>query len=276
MSLPGDRGASAEDKAAFDPAQGQAVWRRLRVCGGTSLRALHDRILQPALGWCRRYHSYYFTDVTDGSQFGPEDEGRIDEMHRQMYGEVFLDDRRYALADLVAQPGDRLRMEYDLGDHWQCILEVEDVVPDAPAFRAAGRQGASACHPYQRDAQGRLRLFHFEPGPHEAAVMAALAEPFGKAGAGPKTLVTRRDPVRGVVQEWVQQNTLLGIGPDPGKQAEALKLTALCGGCGSPHGLKLCSLCRSAKFCSRLGQETGWALHKRDCKKLAAALEKRW
>jgi len=140
MSLPGDRGASAEDKAAFDPAQGQAVWRRLRVCGGTSLRALHDRILQPALGWCRRYHSYYFTDVTDGSQFGPEDEGRIDEMHRQMFGEVFLDDRRYALADLVAQPGDRLRMEYDLGDHWQCILEVEDVVPDAPAFALLGGQ----------------------------------------------------------------------------------------------------------------------------------------
>lgn len=51
-------------------------------------------------------------------RFGPEDEGRIDEMHRIWTGVVFLDDRRYCLADLVWKRGDRLRYEYDLGDCW--------------------------------------------------------------------------------------------------------------------------------------------------------------
>jgi hypothetical protein len=311
--LPGDRGASARDKAAFDPSKGQQVWRRLRVCGGTTLRALHDRLLQPALGWCRRYHSYYFTDASDGAQFGPEPEGRIDEMHLGMHELLYLDDRRYCLADLLTRGGDRLRYTYDIGDFWHCVLEVEEVIPDCPASALLGGQGAwapedsngcpnkgnqgylellrnvrrdgpaahgeelreaagaSGCLPYQRDERGRLRLFHFEVGPHEAAVMAALAEPFGKTG-GVKSLVTRMDPVRGVVQEWVEGGGVGGMmASNPARQAEELKLTALCGGCGSPHGLKLCSKCRSAKFCSRECQEKGWALHKRDCKKVAGA-----
>jgi hypothetical protein len=54
------------------------TWRRLRVSGGISLRALQDKVLAPALGWCRNYHCYVFTDRTDGAQFGPKDSGSID------------------------------------------------------------------------------------------------------------------------------------------------------------------------------------------------------
>lgn len=63
----------------------------------------------------------------------------------------------------------------------------------AQALREAA--GSSGCLPYQVDERGRLRLFHFDPRPHEAAVMAALAEPYGKPGSGSRTLVTRMDPV---------------------------------------------------------------------------------
>lgn len=49
MGLPGDRGAEAKDQREFTEAQ--HIFQRLRVCGGTTLYALHDRILQPALGW---------------------------------------------------------------------------------------------------------------------------------------------------------------------------------------------------------------------------------
>lgn len=104
----------------------------------------------------------------------------------------------------------------------------------------------TSCTLTQVDERGRLRVFHFDAGVHEQAVLAALAEPAGKSGAGAKTLVTRMDPVKEVVQEWAQG----GASPfnrGPKQQAEALRLTALCGGCASPHGLKV----RSGVLCRR-------------------------
>lgn len=229
---------------------------------------------------------------------------------------LYLNSRRYALADLLGGVGDRLRYVYDLGDLWQVALEVVEVVPECPAFALLGGQGAwapedsngcpdkgnrsylkllrdvrkqgaaahgealreaaghSACLPYQRDERGRLRVFHFEAAPHEAGVRAALAEPFGKQGVGPRRMVMRFDWVRGMVQEEVGpgEGGIGGVGMgrlSPGQLAEALKLTALCGGCGSPHGLKP-SKCQDAKFCSRECQAEAWPRHKADCKKLAA------
>ena len=49
---------------------GLVVWRRFRVSGCISLNALHDHILLPLMGWSRRYHSYHFWDVHDGSNIG--------------------------------------------------------------------------------------------------------------------------------------------------------------------------------------------------------------
>lgn len=65
-------------------------------CGDTTLDALHDRILQPALSWCRRYHSYVFTDTRDGAQFVSGEGGCIDEMHMATHGFLYLNSRRYA------------------------------------------------------------------------------------------------------------------------------------------------------------------------------------
>lgn len=92
------------------------LWRKIKVSGAITLAALQDRILQPVLGWCRAYHSYYvslrihypksfaiqffshtqtngwmnecylsyqFTDLRDGALFGPISEDKIDDMHRK-------------------------------------------------------------------------------------------------------------------------------------------------------------------------------------------------
>lgn len=48
---------------------------------------------------------------------------------------------------------------------------------------------------------------------------------------------------------------------------ETLGLTALCGVCATPH----CSKCKRAEFCSKACLEVGWPLHKKQCKKMAAA-----
>jgi hypothetical protein len=58
------------------------VWRRFRVSGGISLSALHDRILQPVMGWSRGYHSHNFCDLRDGACFGPTERRFLDDMHR--------------------------------------------------------------------------------------------------------------------------------------------------------------------------------------------------
>ena len=54
------------------------TWRRLRCSGGVTLAALADKVLLPAMGWCRNYHTHIFTDRTDGAQFGPKDSDAID------------------------------------------------------------------------------------------------------------------------------------------------------------------------------------------------------
>ena len=42
----------------------------LLVPDNLTLRALHTDALAPALGWKRRYHGYFFTQASDGSQYG--------------------------------------------------------------------------------------------------------------------------------------------------------------------------------------------------------------
>lgn len=51
-------------------AEGSRVFVSLLVPASMTLQALHDKALAPALGFRRRYHAYYFTDPTDGAQFG--------------------------------------------------------------------------------------------------------------------------------------------------------------------------------------------------------------
>ena len=105
------------------------VWRRLSVFGGTRLDTLHDKILGPAMGWTRHYHSYMFIVPTNGACFGPATSGSVDQMHFHSKSCFTLDDYKYCLAHLLREPGAKLVYLYDLGDSWYHTITLEQVVP---------------------------------------------------------------------------------------------------------------------------------------------------
>ena len=103
------------------------VYRDIRVSGKLSLRTMSDKIIQPALGWSRSYHCYYFMDLTDGSLYGYT-EGTVDNTFLYAHGNAFISDEIARIGDLVEKVGDTLEYVYDLGARW-ChtitVLEVE-------------------------------------------------------------------------------------------------------------------------------------------------------
>ncbi|WP_375431363.1 plasmid pRiA4b ORF-3 family protein [uncultured Friedmanniella sp.] len=114
------------------------VWRRLDLPGDLTLPRVHDAI-QAAMGWTdshlhrfrtgRDYRSPSFVttfDVDEGEDGVPEDGVRLDQ--------------------LVSAKGDTLWYEYDFGDGWDHVLQVEEVLDDRPAtVRCVG--GRMACPP---------------------------------------------------------------------------------------------------------------------------------
>ena len=106
-----------------------SMWRQLSVFGGTRLDTLHDKILAPAIGWVRHYHSYMFIVPTNGACFCPSDSGAIDQMHVQTRSLFGLDDSKYCLAHVLREPGAKLVYLYDLGDSWYHTITLEQVVP---------------------------------------------------------------------------------------------------------------------------------------------------
>ena len=115
------------------------VWRRLVVPGDLTLDRVHD-VLQIAMGWTdshlhrffagtARDDDYFVTeyDVEEGDDGTPEEEARLDQVLRE--------------------PGDRIRYEYDFGDGWDHELRLEKVgdVDDGGRPRCTG--GRLACPP---------------------------------------------------------------------------------------------------------------------------------
>jgi len=127
-----------------------AVWRTFKVSGGITLRSLQDRVLNPAMGWCRNYHAYAFMDPTDGSYFGPEESQAIDMMHMSMHCLDLLPDSKVRLGELVGEkPGeDRLLYIYDFGDCFSHIVTLERVLgKEESDGKAVVLDGEMACPP---------------------------------------------------------------------------------------------------------------------------------
>lgn len=127
-----------------------SIWRRLSVPGNVSLRDLHDRVLTPAFGFKRGHHAYYFSGPQDGSAFGPSQSDAIDMTHalyRIGCKGCMMDDEHVVLAQLVAEPGDRLSWVYDLGDNWEHKITVEAVTSEQSHEGAIVIDGSMACPP---------------------------------------------------------------------------------------------------------------------------------
>ncbi len=75
-------------------------FRTVRVSGGITLRALHDKVLAPMFGFVRNYHGYVFTDLSD---------------------------RDAKLGDILQSVGAQMYWIYDLGDRYEFIITVKEI-----------------------------------------------------------------------------------------------------------------------------------------------------
>jgi hypothetical protein len=109
------------------------VWRRVLVHAEASLGELH-RVIIAAMGWDGG-HLHMFSDSI--AQYGPDGEDE--------------DEDEFALADVLVEPGDRLRYTYDFGDEWDHDIRLEKVLPpDADRHGSAVPvclAGKGACPP---------------------------------------------------------------------------------------------------------------------------------
>ncbi len=113
------------------------VWRRLLVPENITLAKLHGALLG-AMGWGGGHlHEYEIAHQRYGI---PDDEWPDPE--------PMIDERRARLKPLIETGLRRFTYIYDLGDHWEHTITVEDLVPPAPGSRPVRcTAGENACPP---------------------------------------------------------------------------------------------------------------------------------
>jgi len=111
-----------------------AIWRRVQVESDITLRQL-SCILQASMGWFGG-HLHLFR--LGGAEYSPPDED----------SEGITDDSKTVLGKLPAKDLKEFTYEYDMGDGWEHLLELEATLPPEPGktypFCLAG---ARACPP---------------------------------------------------------------------------------------------------------------------------------
>ena len=111
------------------------IWRRLLVRSDATLERLHQT-LQIAMGWTNS-HLHEFVAR----------EGHYGEPHPDYMDEV-EDERRVRLAQVLAEPKDKMIYVYDFGDAWEHEVLLEKILEPEPGVRypvlVAGKR---ACPP---------------------------------------------------------------------------------------------------------------------------------
>jgi len=274
------------------------IYRTIRVSGGTTLCSFQDKLIGPVMGWCRNYHGYVFTDRSDGALFGPEDSNYIDMMHLHLNGHGFVSDTKYTIADLLDKPGASLGYLYDLGDHWQHEITVEQILAPSESngkFAILGGNGACPGEDMHgnhgwRDTLDRLRTNprdsslalslrsarNYDHGTHclshgydplrfditeaRQRVQQALASPASERGNSNLITYTRQGGA------FSPTPNIFGMGASMPSSSSRAAAQPLCEQCGTPHDLKRCNRCKRALYCSTECQTLRWKDHKRKCK----------
>ncbi len=112
------------------------IWRRLLVAQDVMLPQLHA-ILQPVVGWTNSHlHQFKVGDVI------------FAEPNRE-YEPAAIDYRRIALNQIAPRKGATCIYEYDFGDGWEHLIEVEDELPVERVRPPIPRclEGERACPP---------------------------------------------------------------------------------------------------------------------------------
>jgi hypothetical protein len=118
------------------------IWRRFLVRADIKLNRL-DRVIQTVMGW-ENYHLHEFIVRSEGQDlhFG------VPDPDYESWGQQMLNEKRYALSDLLAAPRSKLKYIYDFGDGWQHELRLEKILPGDPNLKhPICLAGANACPP---------------------------------------------------------------------------------------------------------------------------------
>ena len=117
------------------------IHRRLSVSAGMSLHAFVDRVLIVAFGYARGEHGYIvhlpaaaypgrrLPRSDEDTCFVPEHAGTVDMMHVHMFrgGHCAVPAQRVLLCDLLREPGDTIKVIYDLGDRIEHLVTLAAV-----------------------------------------------------------------------------------------------------------------------------------------------------
>jgi Plasmid pRiA4b ORF-3-like protein len=110
------------------------IWRRLQVADSIVLPQLH-RVLQVAFGWEDR-HLHQF--CVGNACFGEPD---------HEFEPPLIDQRGIRLNQLLKNPADRLRYEYDFGDGWDHEVLLEEMRASEEAVSRAQCLGGARAGP---------------------------------------------------------------------------------------------------------------------------------
>lgn len=114
------------------------IFRIIQIKGNASLGKLHDYI-QGAMGWSDT-HLHEFS--IKGKRYQASDQ-----MDENMDNPSTLDEQKYCLSNLL-QDGDFFRYNYDFGDDWKHMIEVEKILePEDGVYYPICLYGERACPP---------------------------------------------------------------------------------------------------------------------------------
>ena len=108
------------------------VWRRIIVPAGLTLDLLHE-VIQHVMGW-EDGHLHVFS--TSWRDYGTPDSDL-----------GYADEAKVTLAEVLAEPGARMRYTYDFGDDWEHDVVLEKVLPPDRVARVSCLAGKGACPP---------------------------------------------------------------------------------------------------------------------------------
>ena len=113
------------------------IWRRVLVRQDIKLNDLHE-VIQMVMGWdCCHLHQF----VIDGVDYGELSPDGDD------FGMEIEDESRFRLCDLAEEKG-KFLYDYDFGDGWRHVIEVEKVLPPDPkVFYPVCVKGKRSCPP---------------------------------------------------------------------------------------------------------------------------------
>ena len=114
------------------------IWRKFEVPSNIRLDKFNE-IIQVVMGWTNSHlHEFDANGVRYGALYPDGND----------YNEDMLDESKAKLTDLVNQPKDRFRYEYDFGDGWGHIVELLEIrEPQENAKWPVCLEGERACPP---------------------------------------------------------------------------------------------------------------------------------